>query len=53
MILQPEMVLPEMVEAAIEAEGVQPHGKHHEIYLKDPNRTAPEKLRTILRQPVR
>jgi hypothetical protein len=28
-------------------------GKHHEIYLNDPTRTAPEKLRTILRQPVR
>lgn len=27
-------------------------GKHHEIYLNDPRRTAPEKLRTILRQPV-
>lgn len=27
-------------------------GKHHEIYMGDPNRTAPEKLRTILRQPV-
>lgn len=27
-------------------------GKHHEIYLSDPRRTAPEKLRTILRQPV-
>src|SRR5512146_792288 len=27
-------------------------GKHHEIYLGDPNRSAPEKLRTILRQPV-
>jgi len=26
---------------------------HHEIYLNDPRRTAPEKLRTILRQPVR
>jgi len=25
-------------------------GKHHEIYLGDPNRTAPEKLKTILRQ---
>jgi hypothetical protein len=25
---------------------------HHEIYLSDPRRTAPEKLRTILRQPV-
>ena len=27
-------------------------GKHHEIYLGDPNRSAPEKLRTILRQPI-
>jgi hypothetical protein len=26
--------------------------KHHEIYLSDMRRTAPEKLRTILRQPV-
>lgn len=28
-------------------------GPHHEIYLSDPRKTAPEKLRTILRQPVR
>ena len=28
-------------------------GKHHEIYLNTPDRTAPEKLKTILRQPVR
>ncbi|GAA3842599.1 GyrI-like domain-containing protein [Brevibacterium ammoniilyticum] len=28
-------------------------GTHHEIYLSDSRRTAPEKLRTILRQPVR
>lgn len=27
-------------------------GRHHEIYLSDPGRTAPEKLRTILRHPV-
>ena len=26
---------------------------HHEIYLGDPRRTAPEKLRTVLRHPVR
>ncbi len=25
--------------------------KHHEIYLGDPRRTAPERLRTIIRQP--
>ena len=28
-------------------------GKHHEIYLSDPRRTSPEKLKTVLRQPVR
>ena len=27
-------------------------GKHHEIYLGDPRRADPEKLKTILRQPV-
>jgi hypothetical protein len=27
-------------------------GKHHEIYLNDPRRTAPEKIKTILRQPI-
>ena len=28
-------------------------GHHHEIYLGDPRKTAPEKLKTVLRQPVR
>src|SRR5690606_7224328 len=28
-------------------------GHHHEIYIGDPRRTAPERLKTILRQPVR
>ena len=35
------------------AHGLTFNGDHHEIYLGDPRRTAPEKLRTILRQPVR
>lgn len=26
---------------------------HHEIYLSDPGRTSPEKLRTVLRHPIR
>lgn len=26
-------------------------GKHHEIYLKDPRKSAPEKLQTVVRQP--
>ena len=37
----------------IEAEGYQRNGKHHEIYLSDFTRTAPEKVRTVLRQPSR
>jgi len=28
-------------------------GKHHEIYMGDPRRSAPEKLKTIIRQPVK
>jgi hypothetical protein len=36
----------------IRAAGKELRGKHHEIYLSDPRRTAPEKLRTILRQPM-
>jgi hypothetical protein len=27
-------------------------GKHHEIYMGDPRRSAPEKLKTVLRHPV-
>ncbi len=29
------------------------NGEHHEIYLSDPRRTAPAKLKTVLRQPVK
>jgi hypothetical protein len=32
--------------------GFAPTGKHHEVYLTDPRRTAPEKQRTVLRQPI-
>ena len=28
-------------------------GKHHEIYLSDPRRTKPERLKTIIRQPIK
>ena len=28
-------------------------GKHHEIYLSDPRKVKPEKLKTVLRQPVK
>ncbi|GAA1823926.1 GyrI-like domain-containing protein [Agromyces salentinus] len=33
--------------------GLTFNGPHHEVYLSDARRTAPEKLRTVLRQPVR
>src|SRR5690606_22228081 len=32
--------------------GLSLTGRHHEIYLSDPRRTDPSRLRTILRQPV-
>lgn len=35
----------------IEGQGYRLSGKHHEIYLSDPGRTAPEKLKTVIRQP--
>ena len=35
----------------IAAQGYELSGKHHEIYLSDPRRTAPAKWRTIVRQP--
>jgi hypothetical protein len=35
------------------AHHLKPNGYHHEIYLTDPTRVAPEKLKTVLRQPVR
>lgn len=33
--------------------GYEMVGKHHEIYLSDPRKVAAEKLKTVLRQPVR
>jgi hypothetical protein len=42
----------ERLHAGIVEAGLRPRGKHHELYLGDPRRSAPERLRTILRQPV-
>lgn len=33
-------------------QGYRLTGLHHEIYLSDPRRAAPEKMRTIIRQPI-
>lgn len=45
-------VLAAMHDEFIPSHGLQMVAKHHEIYLSDFRRTAPEKRRTILRQPV-
>jgi hypothetical protein len=42
----------ERLHAFIQGSGHERAGKHHEIYLSDPRRTAPEKLKSILRQPM-
>lgn len=47
---EPETIA-KMHELAMDA-GLAPRGPHHEIYLGDPRRTDPSRLRTVLRQPV-
>jgi hypothetical protein len=42
----------ERLHAFIAEQGRARRGKHHEIYLSDPRRTAPDRLKTIIRQPV-
>ena len=42
-----------VMKAFAEKQQLQFSGRHHEIYLSDPRRVAPERLKTILRQPVR
>jgi len=37
----------------ITSNGYQTNGKHHEIYLSDIRKTSPDRLQTILRQPIR
>ncbi|MFL1377519.1 MULTISPECIES: GyrI-like domain-containing protein [unclassified Nocardiopsis] len=45
-------VLERMHRTFIPEQGLRMGGRHHEIYLSDLRRTAPERLRTLLRQPV-
>lgn len=40
------------LDAAVVEAGLKVRGRHHEIYLGDPRRSAPEKLRTLIRHPV-
>ena len=46
-------VLEQMHTEFLPANNLAFNGKHHEIYLSDPRRVVPEKLKTVLRQPVR
>jgi hypothetical protein len=41
-----------MLHEYIDKQGYRLTGKHHEIYLSDFRKTAPEKLKTIVRQPI-
>lgn len=45
-------VLEHMHHEFIPSHGLRMTGKHHEIYFNDFRKVAPDKLRTILRQPV-
>lgn len=42
----------ERLHAFISSNGHVASGRHHEIYLSDPDRTAPQRLKTVIRQPV-
>ncbi len=48
---EPETIA--QMQALAEQQGLSLKGPHHEIYLSDPRRVAPERLRTILRYPVK
>jgi hypothetical protein len=39
--------------AFLRAGGYEPAGEHHEVYLRDSRRADPDRLRTVVRQPVR
>jgi len=43
----------EKLHSFIRVQGHELRGKHHEIYLTDPQRSMPEKMKTVIRQPVR
>ncbi|GAB3537697.1 GyrI-like domain-containing protein [Arthrobacter tecti] len=45
-------VLQRLHEEFLPAQGLVQTGRHHEIYLSDARKVPPEKLKTILRQPV-
>ncbi|WP_055668188.1 GyrI-like domain-containing protein [Desnuesiella massiliensis] len=42
----------ERLHSFIDGKGYKLKGLHHEIYLNDPRKCAPEKMKTIIRQPI-
>ncbi len=48
---EPETIL--LMEAFAVQQDMEFYGRHHEIYLSDPRRVPPERLKTTLRHPVR
>jgi hypothetical protein len=48
-----ELATLEKMDAFAEENGYQLCGRHHEIYLGDPTRAKPDKLKTVLRHPIR
>jgi hypothetical protein len=45
-------VLERLHQEFVPAHGLRLAGTHHEVYLSDARRVPPERMRTILRQPV-
>jgi len=43
----------EKLHAFARERGLELKGKHHEIYLSDPRKVSPGKMKTVIRQPVR
>ena len=46
-------VLARLHDQWLPAQGLSEAGRHHEIYLSDPRKVAADKLKTLLRQPVK
>ncbi len=43
----------EKLHSFIKETDYQLRGKHHEVYLSDPRRSAPERMKTVIRQPIK
>jgi hypothetical protein len=46
-------VLEKFIEEMGHSNDISENRRHHEIYLSDPRKTTPEKLKTIIRHPIK